>query len=102
MEYKDISHCFNWCTRYIANVLSIERRQKQCLVILTGNPATPRSRSKPTGKGGRPPGWRVKEKAPAAHLAPDAALALAAPAVGAAPAAHLAPVSDLEAGITAG
>ena len=69
--------------RYIAKVLSIKKGdEEQCLVILTGSPAIPRSQSKLTGKAGRPPGCRAREKARTAHLVPDVGSGLADRAVG--------------------
>src|SRR5712692_2401750 len=69
--------------RYIAKVLSIKKGdEEQCLVILTGSPAIPRSQSKLTGKAGHPPGCRAREKARAAHLVPDMGSGLAARVVG--------------------
>src|SRR5260370_25023092 len=67
-----MSHCCIWYMRYVAKVLSIERRLEKCLVNLTGSQALPlRMR---TGKAGRRPGCQVRDKVNAAHLVSDVGL----------------------------
>src|SRR5260370_21640853 len=86
-----MSHCCIWYMRYVAKVLSIERRLEKCLVNLTGSQALPlRMR---TGKAGRRPGCQVRDKVNAAHLVSD--VGLAAHEVGRVRAALSAPDSGL-------